>query len=171
MRAQNGGVSLYRVYSGDTPIHPEKSDTPGDTAADTPSLKTLALNYLYKGKAIRPATQEPIQQPKKCITRERGSDTLFEAQNKGGHRPDEGENIDLPINGVDNPDTPTPEQVAYRDRLLVACPSTPGVKWHVWYCSRCAKAGGCGAWRHLAWEVAWYRGAPVSALAGAEVLQ
>ena len=71
-------------------------------------------------------------------------------------------------------DTPTPdgialaspEAIAYRDRLLVACPDTPRAKWHVWYCSRCKKASGCGAWRHLAWEVRWYQGAAASALAG-----
>ena len=64
----------------------------------------------------------------------------------------------------------SPEAIAYRLRLMVDCPNTAPIKKHCWYCSQCAKAAGCGAWRHLAWEVGWYRGQPVSANPG-EVVQ
>ena len=95
MSAQNGGVSLYRPYIPDTPIHLAKADTPGDTHADTPSLKSLALNYLSKKKPIHPAIQTPIHPAKKCITGEGGSDTLLKAENGVIHGPDKGQKIDL----------------------------------------------------------------------------
>ena len=82
---QKTGVSVYRVYRSDTPIHLQKPDTPGDTQNDTPSLKSLAYKYLSNEKAIQPAIQKPIHSGKKCIAGEEGRDTLLEAENRAAH--------------------------------------------------------------------------------------
>jgi len=75
MSTQNAGVSLYRPYIPDTAIRLQKSDTLGDTKADTPSLKSLAIKYLSNEKMIRPAIQLPIHSGKKCIAADVGGDT------------------------------------------------------------------------------------------------
>ena len=142
MTPKNEGVSVYRVYRGDTAIHLQNTDTHSDTATDTPTLKALAFSYLSKENAIHTAIQNPIHTAKKCITPKWSSDTLLEGENMPPHE----------VKNTPEDDHPTPEQVNHARRLIVDCPMNEW-KVHIWYCARCQRANQCGAWRHLREEV------------------
>ncbi len=150
MSGQNGGVSLYRVYRSDTPIHLGEGDTPDDTRPDTPSLKSLAGKYLSEEKTIQQAIQSPIQQGEKRIALISGADTPERVLFCHGEDEKTERKIDSSINES------TPEQLAHARTLLVDCPVSRG-KRHCWHCSRCGDARKCSAWRARAAYVESFR--------------
>ena len=127
------------------------------TAIGTTSLKALALKQLQKQKQVQSQVQPQVQSLSPCTYPDLATGTASS--------PDSGE------------PTPTPEQIAHAQRMLVDCPSTGG-KLHCWHCSRCGDARRCMAWRSRRADVEFFRRSErpyslylVEEMAAPEVLQ
>ena len=153
------------LYTWDSGTRDVERDNSWDKSG-TRSLKSLAQAVLAVPAHRDNVGQGAGQSEKSCPTATSPPGTRFVPS-------------DLTIKGTETTGhpaptayTPTSEQITHAERMLVDCPSTPGVKVHCWYCSRCDRVSQCRAWRHLSADVKWFKlSGPPYSLYVAETIQ